>query len=73
MARTSPDPFTEGRAYQRQLLTLLGEDDPATVQELTETELRSVLEGGVRTCAVGQLPPNGPCSSFSVISPTPRS
>jgi len=32
MAKTSPDPVTEGRAYQQQLLSLLGEDDPATVQ-----------------------------------------
>jgi hypothetical protein len=44
MAKTSPDPVTEGRAYQRQLLTLLGQDDPAIVQQLTEAALRSVLE-----------------------------
>jgi hypothetical protein len=43
MAKTSPDPVTEGRAYQQQLLTLLGQDDPAEVQELTEAGLRSVL------------------------------
>jgi hypothetical protein len=40
---TSPDPLTEGRAYQQQLLALLGEDDPARVQELTEAAVRSVL------------------------------
>ncbi|TME51120.1 MAG: hypothetical protein E6I60_10865 [Chloroflexi bacterium] len=44
MAKTSPDPVTEGRAYQRQLLTLLGNDDPATVQQSTEAALRSVLK-----------------------------
>jgi DinB superfamily len=43
VAKTSPDAVTEGRAYQQQLLTLLGEDDPAEVQELTEAGLRSVL------------------------------
>jgi hypothetical protein len=40
----SPDPVTQGRAYQRQLLALLGDDDPATVQESTEVGLRSRLE-----------------------------
>jgi len=44
MAKTSPDPVTEGRAYQQQLLSLLGEDDPATVQQQTEAALRSVLK-----------------------------
>src|ERR1700738_2037276 len=41
---TSPDALTEGRAYQQLLLTLLGEDDPAQVQALTEAALRSVLD-----------------------------
>jgi DinB superfamily len=40
---TSPDPLTEGRAYQQYLLALLGHDDPAGVQELTEAGVRSVL------------------------------
>jgi len=44
MAKTSPDPVTEGRAYQRQLPTLLGNDDPAAVQQSTEAALRSVLK-----------------------------
>jgi len=44
MARNSPDPLTAGRAYQRQLLTLLGEDDPAGVQKETPARLRSVLD-----------------------------
>ena len=37
------DPLTEGRAYQRQLLGLLGDDDPAEVQRETGARLRSVL------------------------------
>ena len=40
---TSPDPLAAGRAYQTQLLALLGEDDPATVLERTEPLLRSVV------------------------------
>jgi len=44
MARTLPDPVTEGRAYQRQLLSLLGEDDPADVQNATLARLRSVVD-----------------------------
>lgn len=43
MAKTSPDPVAEGRAYQQLLLRLLGEDDPAMVQQGTEAALRSVL------------------------------
>jgi hypothetical protein len=41
---TSADALAAGRAYQKQLLALLGEDDPADVQEQTETALRSVLK-----------------------------
>jgi hypothetical protein len=43
MAKTSPDPVTEGRAYQQALLELLGHDDPAAVQEATHGALQSVL------------------------------
>ncbi len=43
MAKTSPDPVTEGRAYQQELLDLLGDDDPAAVQEATHDALQSVL------------------------------
>jgi hypothetical protein len=41
---TSADPLATGRVYQKQLLALLGEDDPADVQEQTQTSLRSVLK-----------------------------
>ena len=43
MATISPDPVTEGQAYQRLLLSLLGDDDPAEVQEATPARLRSLL------------------------------
>lgn len=41
---TSADALAAGRAYQQQLLALLGKDDPANVQEHTESALRSVLK-----------------------------
>jgi len=41
---TSADALAAGRAYQKQLLALLGEDDPASVQERTEAAVRSVLK-----------------------------
>jgi hypothetical protein len=44
MAERSPDPATEGHAYQQQLLALLGDDDPAHVQAATPATLRSVLD-----------------------------
>jgi len=39
----SRDALAAGRAYQGQLLALLGKDDPARVMELTEPLLRTVL------------------------------
>jgi DinB superfamily len=39
----SPDPVTHGAAYQRQLLDLLGNDDPATVQEATLGRIEDTL------------------------------
>ena len=44
MAKISPDPVTEARAYQELLLGLLGEDEPDAVQERTEAVVRSVLK-----------------------------
>jgi hypothetical protein len=40
---TSADALAAGRAYQKQLLALLGDDDPARVLEQTEPLVRSVL------------------------------
>jgi len=40
----SPDPVTQGAAYQRQLLDLLDNDDPAAVQEATLGKLEDVLK-----------------------------
>jgi hypothetical protein len=42
---STPEALAQGRAYQQQLLSLLGQDDPAKVQELTQASLRSVLKG----------------------------
>ena len=39
----SRDALAAGRAYQQQLLALVGKDDPARVMELTEPLLRTVL------------------------------
>jgi hypothetical protein len=44
MASISPDPLTAGRAYQQQLLALLGQDDPAEVQAATPTGLPPVVK-----------------------------
>jgi DinB superfamily len=44
LATISPDPVAAARAYQQLLLTLLGDDDPASVQERTEAAVRSVLK-----------------------------
>jgi hypothetical protein len=41
---TPADTLAAGRAYQKQLLALLGDDDPARVLEQTEPLVRSVLK-----------------------------
>jgi hypothetical protein len=41
---TSPDPVTDAAAYQRLLLGLLGDDDPAVVQAATPGRIRSLIE-----------------------------
>jgi DinB superfamily len=43
MATTSPGALAAGRAYQRQLLALLGQDDPAEVAEATLSAVQSLL------------------------------
>ncbi|MGH2407118.1 MAG: DinB family protein [Candidatus Limnocylindrales bacterium] len=43
MTTLSPDPVTEGGAYQRQLLGLLGSDDPAEVQAATADAWRDLV------------------------------
>jgi hypothetical protein len=40
----SPDPIVEPQAYQRYLLDLLGDGDPAEVQASTPAALRSLVE-----------------------------
>jgi hypothetical protein len=39
----SPDPVSEAAAYQRQLLEMLGDDDPAQAQEETPRRMRELL------------------------------
>jgi hypothetical protein len=73
MAKISPDPVTEGHAYQQQLLGLLGEDDPVEVQQVTEAELRSVLADASSDLPGGRPQPSGPSSSWWVISSTLKS
>jgi hypothetical protein len=43
MATTSQDPIAAGRAYQQQLLALLGQDDPADVGAATPSAVQSLL------------------------------
>jgi hypothetical protein len=57
-----PDALAQGRAYQQQLLSLLGQDDPAKVQELTQASLRSVL-----TDAASDLRKRPAASEWSVL------
>lgn len=44
MASTSPDLLAAGRAYQQQLLALLGQDDPAEVAQATATAVQSLVK-----------------------------
>jgi hypothetical protein len=41
---TSPDPVSQAAAYQQHLLSLLGSDDPASVQETTPAAVRALLD-----------------------------
>ena len=43
MATPAPDALAAGRAYQQQLLSLLGEDDPAEVARATASAVQSLL------------------------------
>lgn len=43
MATPAPDALAAGRAYQQQLLSLLGEDDPAEVAAATASAVQSLL------------------------------
>jgi uncharacterized damage-inducible protein DinB len=44
VAARSPDPITAAAAYQRHLLSLLGDDDPAEVQSTTRARLIAAIE-----------------------------
>ena len=43
MRPVSPDPIADPTGYQRHLLRLLGDDDPAAVQSATPTSVRALL------------------------------
>jgi hypothetical protein len=55
-ATDSPDPITEPAAYQQYLLALLGDDDPAAVQERTPEALRALLTEAGTHAAVRPRP-----------------
>src|SRR5438132_11264475 len=40
----APDPIAEAAAYQRLLVSLLGDDDPIDVQDATPAKLHALLE-----------------------------
>jgi hypothetical protein len=42
--RSSPDPIDDPQGYQRHLLGLLGDDDPAVVQRATPDEWRALVD-----------------------------
>jgi hypothetical protein len=42
--RSSPDPVADPAEYQRHILSLLGQDDPAEVQAATPTTLRELID-----------------------------
>jgi DinB superfamily len=45
LAATVPDPIGDPAAYQKHLLSLLGDDDPAQVQSSTPAAMRALIEG----------------------------
>jgi hypothetical protein len=44
VAQPSPDPVKQAAAYQQTLLSLLGKDDPATVQSETPAAIRTMIQ-----------------------------
>jgi hypothetical protein len=44
MTAASPDPITEAAEYQRHLVALVGDDDPAQVQKSTPQAIRDLLQ-----------------------------
>src|SRR5262249_44927825 len=56
---SSPDPIDDPQGYQRHLLGLLGEDDPATVQAGTADSWRALLEVAGADASVDPDPGEG--------------
>jgi hypothetical protein len=52
----SPDPVDEPAAYQRHLLGLLGNDDPATVQEATPAALDALVKEAAAELRIAPAP-----------------
>jgi len=52
----SPDPISDPTGYQRHLLSLLGDDDPAVVQSGTGDSFRALLEVAAADAAVNPTP-----------------
>jgi DinB superfamily len=52
----SPDPVSEPQAYQRHLLGLLGEDEPAEVQAATPAAYRALLHEAGEVSSVRPMP-----------------
>src|SRR5713226_6965953 len=65
MATTSPDSLAAGRAYQQQLLALLGQDDPAEVAQATASAVQSLLKEAGSNLSTRPAP--GELSVFSAL------
>jgi hypothetical protein len=53
---TSPDPVADPQGYQRHLLGLLGDDDPAEVQAGTADAFRALIEIATADAATNPIP-----------------
>jgi hypothetical protein len=53
---TSPDPVADPQGYQRHLLGLLGDDDPAQVQAGTEDAFRALIEVAAADASTNPAP-----------------
>ncbi|MDH5313278.1 MAG: DinB family protein, partial [Actinomycetota bacterium] len=63
---TSPDPIADPQGYQRHLLELLGDDDPAAVQTATPREWHTMID--VAGAKVHLAPAEGEWSVFGCLA-----
>ena len=73
MPGRSPDPVDDPQGYQRHLLGLLGEDDPAVVQHATPGAWRTMVDLAGPHLHDAPAEGSGRCSSASPTPSTPRS